>query len=262
MHNIDVIIISLLTLVFIWWILIEFYEEELDNQLDILSSKYRLKENLFMNEFLDKDNGIYNHNYYPELRRLHFVLKNNIVKVQKESIDTLLNKPKTLQRRSENQWIGDAGDNYAKSLKNNDAWIHGWTNDDDWLNYPILYNGEFYKYALKSLPTLCLYLSEIKDCVHVAGLSVLRPHGKIRPHSDVDQTYVKGLLNYHFNIKCPDKDKKSILTINNKDIVQETGNSIMFDAGYLHSVDNKADDYRIILFLDFKHPKSRVHESK
>jgi hypothetical protein len=222
------IIISLLTLVVIWYITRE------------------------------SNSAIYDYNRYPELRILSAKLKANLSKIQKESVSVLLEKPILNQKREEGTWIGEDAEKYVVTLKNQDAWILGWTQDDDWLNYPIMHDGEFFNYALKSLPTLCYYLNTVKNQVHIAGLSVLKPYGKIRPHIDSDQTYDKGLLNYHFNILCPEDTHKSILTINGKEIVQKTGNAILFDAGYKHSVDNKSDEYRIILFLDFKHAKSKV----
>jgi hypothetical protein len=199
---------------------------------------------------------IYDPNEYPELKHLIKNMKSDLSTIQQESIDTLQKKPQFLERRKEGVWVGDASKEYVEKLKNMDGWIHGWTKDDDWLNYPIMYDGELFEYAKKSLPTLCKHLQKISHCVYIAGLSVLKPKGRIHAHTDDDQTYDKGTLNYHFNINCP-KQGQSIITIDNNNIIQKTGNSLLFDAGNTHSVYNNSSENRIILFMDFRHAKSK-----
>lgn len=203
--------------------------------------------------------AIHDHNKYSELTYLVNNLNNNLSVIQKESINVLNNKPKLLERRKEGEWSGNKGDKYAEKLKDKDGWIYGWTEDDNWLNYPIMYDGKLFSYAKKSLPNLCKYIKDISHCIHVAGLSVLKPNGRIKEHTDDEQTYDKGTLNFHYNIYATGNPTKgqSIITINNDKIIQKTGNALLFDAGNLHSVHNNSSDYRIILFIDFRHINSR-----
>ena len=145
-----------------------------------------------------------------------------------------------LERRKAGQWEDDK---YAEKIK--DGWIHGWTEDDNWINYPIMYKGKLFPYAEKSLPTLCKYINI--NSVYIAGLSVLKPNGVIREHfDDYDNS-----LTFHYNILCPTKGE-SIITIDGEKVIQKAGEALLFDAGELHSVVNSSNEHRIILFIDYR----------
>lgn len=196
---------------------------------------------------------IYDINNYIELKYLDDHLKNNLESIQKESIDALNNKPLLKHKRKQGIWSGNNGKKYIDGLK--EGWIYGWTEKNDWLNYPIIHNGKFINNVELLLPILCKYLKNIDHCIYIAGLSVLKGGGKIQTHTDDDQTYELGSLTYHFNIVCP-TNNKSIITVDNDEIIQKNGNSLLFDAGCKHSVYNDSDEYRIILFIDFKYEHS------
>jgi hypothetical protein len=194
---------------------------------------------------------------YNKLNMLTDTLKTNIHKIQKESMDVFNKKTEHIIKRENGIWKGQKAKKFAETIKNKNiyTWITGWSGDHNWLNYPIIYDYNFLPNVKNIMPNLCKYLDNIKSEIFVCGLSVMAPYSKIKEHVDSNVTFSKGSLVYHFNILCPDishDTNESIITINNKKIIQETGNALLFDSEYPHSVNNNSNMYRIILYMDFR----------
>lgn len=185
---------------------------------------------------------IYNLKEFPAFYYLHDVLDENHNYLTDFCQNLIKNKQSKGNKRESGVWTGNDADEFVKSL--DDEWIYGWTNNDDWLNYLIIYKNNFMNYI--SDPKIKQILDPIKDCINVAGFSFLKPNGVIPPHNDPDTTYKKGRLAYHFNIFGND----SKITINGKKLDQNPKTSLIFDSGFIHSVNN-GPNQRLLLYIDF-----------
>ena len=142
--------------------------------------------------------------------------------------------------------------------------MFGWTQKENWKNYLLIYNGNMMQDIEDKLPSLYKILNKHKHRFNVVGLSLLEPNSKIPYHYDVDTNYENNRLVYHFNIYVPNDYNNmgtSILKIFERDIYQyhnptiieqKTGNNIIFDSSYYHSVDHNNPKYRLILYTDIK----------
>lgn len=148
---------------------------------------------------------------------------------------------------------------YNKNRKNkiildkvrlNDNWTVGW-DQKNWLQYPIIYEGELFESAKKNLPKICEFIEPIKDCFQTLFISTIKPFGEIPEHcdgGDKTKVYEKNRLTYHFNIDCP---PVSILAIDGIEFEQKNNNYIIFDSSYRHYVKNKSNLNRTILCAKF-----------
>ena len=136
-----------------------------------------------------------------------------------------------------------------------EGWMYAWqtesgTKNNNWLNYPLMFQGTEFKNNLKHCPILHSILLQHRDKINVAGLSLMRPNSQINPHRDTTGPRY-GSLGYHLGLIVPDPIKCT-LTVNDKIIHQREGHSIVFDPTQLHSAANKSNTDRIILYIDFK----------
>jgi len=209
----------------------------------------------------------YNIEEFPRLVKLNEALKADLESIQKECISVLSGIDKIAFKRVAGNWTNKTAHEYVKKLEDNNSWIQGWTADDDWLNYLIVYNRRFMPDADEKFPVLYKLIKPHLDYFNVIGLSLLRPGGKLPVHVDPDTTFEKNRLVYHFNIYCPndynDGGKSNLYIyrgIFKETIEQKTGNHLVFDSGYKHSVDNNNPENRLILYTDFDVRKSRLSE--
>ena len=196
---------------------------------------------------------------FPDLKN-NIELNENLKQIQNECkiIYKKYDKNNTFKRQSGN-WTNDVANNYFKELKKNNKWVHGWTQQDNWINYLIVHNGEVMNDIQDNLPTLYNILKPYFNKFNVVGLSLLQPNSEIPYHFDVDTNLENNRLTYHFNIYCPNdynNKGKSILKIYNKNlkptvIEQKSGDYNIFDPSFYHSVDHNNPEERIILYVDF-----------
>jgi hypothetical protein len=196
---------------------------------------------------------------FPGLIYLTNTLKEDLDKIQKECLD-FMKKPKKVKiNRETGKWSDDKDfEKNIQQLRESNEWVYGWTNDNKWLNYLILSKGEFMPDVQHKFPALYEALYPHRHGFNIIGLSVLAGKSDLPQHTDPDTTFENGNLAYHFNIYCPgdyNDSGKSIITldegITKENIEQKSGNYLIFDPGYVHSVENKNDDQRIILYSDF-----------
>lgn len=204
---------------------------------------------LVYNKF-HKKTFIFNVNEFPAFSYLHDKLNENYEYLINYSKNIIQNKQLSNVKRKSGIWVGNKADEFVKSL--NDEWIYGWTNNDDWLNYLIIYKQNFMNYINDE--TIKQIFDPIKDCINICGFSLLKPNGIIPPHNDPETTFNKGRLAYHFNI-FGDNSK---ININNKIMTQNPKTSLIFDSGFTHSVKNSSSE-RLLIYIDFNINKAKQY---
>ena len=203
---------------------------------------------------------IYNISEFKYLREINKKLVDNIILIQKECDKVVKDMNEIKIKRKEGEWSNDKAHELVDNLSSKNEWMYGWTQKDNWKNFLLLFNSEIMYNIPEKLPTLYSIISEYKEKFNVVGLSLLEPHSSIPYHYDVDTHIENNRLVYHFNIYVPNdynNKGKSIISIWDKnnirtDIEQRTGNHLIFDNSYYHSVLHDNPEYRLVLFTDIK----------
>ena len=201
---------------------------------------------------------IYNISEFKYLREINKKLVDNIILIQKECDKVVKDMNEIKIKRKEGEW--SKAHELVDNLSSKNEWMYGWTQKDNWKNFLLLFNSEIMYNIPEKLPTLYSIISEYKEKFNVVGLSLLEPHSSIPYHYDVDTHIENNRLVYHFNIYVPNdynNKGKSIISIWDKnnirtDIEQRTGNHLIFDNSYYHSVLHDNPEYRLVLFTDIK----------
>jgi len=119
-----------------------------------------------------------------------------------------------------------------------------------WKQVHFKWYGPFLKDALVSCPRTCALLETMPE-VHLAMVSILEPGASIHPHNG----YMKGYLRYHMGLDTP-ADNACYINVLGRFHSWRDSDDIMFDDTYVHWVENKTSQQRIILFLDVERPLS------
>jgi len=191
----------------------------------------------------------YNVKEFPAMHYLHDQLSENYQLFNSFCEEIINTKKISNIKRIEGIWIGKKADDFVKQMP--DMWVHGWTNHDDWLNYLLAYNGQLSKNLNNQM--VQHILNPIKEVINVAGLSLLYPYAKIKPHVD-ETTISNNRLTYHFNV-FGDGSK---ITINGHTLEQQPKTSLIFDSGYVHSVSN-GPEKRLLLYIDFSYNRAKSY---
>ncbi len=127
------------------------------------------------------------------------------------------------------------------------------TDDDHWRTYFLRVYGWDIRRTFEQCPRTWEVLSRIPNMT-LAMFSVFEPGKIVPPHRGPN----KGVLRYHLGLKVPTTDPEQI-GIKIKDEVRgwEEGKSLIFDDCHTHSVWNKTDQTRVVLFVDFLRPLPR-----
>lgn len=189
-----------------------------------------------------QNNSIYYLSEFPVFQYLHDQCNQKYIPLLNYCQKVIKNKEISKMKRENGIWIGDQADQLVQNMS--DRWIYGWTNDDNWLNYLLIYNKQYHHFIEDEV--ILQILNPIKDIINIAGLSLLKKNGIIPQHRDKDTTYDLGRLVYHYNIF----GQGSEITIDGKKIKQDPKTSIIFDSGYQHAVKNGLHD-RLLLYIDF-----------
>lgn len=157
--------------------------------------------------------------------------------------------------RSAEQWVGD--DAFFVDQLQEYGWVRAWQSashgpNGDWLNYGLMYKGDFFAANASKCPTLTKLLAPMRHRINICGFSWMRPLSKIHRH--VDSTGVKhGSLAYHLGLIVPSVISGACkLTVANVAAMQRPGQPIVFDSSFSHYAENNAAGDRVILYIDFK----------
>ena len=111
-----------------------------------------------------------------------------------------------------------------------------------------IYNTEIKENTIQC-PVTYQCLQQIPNCT-TAFFSIMKPDTFVAKHRGA----YKGYLRYHLGIKVPDDYTKCGLEFNNQVYHWKEKESIVFDDTYEHSVYNKSNTSRAVLYIDFIRP--------
>jgi beta-hydroxylase len=121
-----------------------------------------------------------------------------------------------------------------------------------WKRFYVKWYGEPLPSALQQCPRTVALIESIPS-VHAAMFTMLPPGGKLNPHRDP----FAGSLRYHLGLATPNSDDCRIF-VDGIPYAWRDGEDVVFDETYIHWVENKTDQARLILFCDVERPlKSR-----
>lgn len=96
-------------------------------------------------------------------------------------------------------------------------------------------------------PKTIKLINKIPNCT-LAMFSILEPYKCIPPHIGDN----KGILRYHLALITPKKYKDCFINLHTQKYHWKTGQDIIFDDTFVHSVQNNTNEPRVVLFLDIK----------
>lgn len=188
---------------------------------------------------------IYKIEEFPAIHYLHNALTKNYDVIFKYSENIINNKKVSQIKRIPGQWTGQKADDFVNGL--DDTWIYGWTDQNTWFNYLMIYNNHIINNGddMDNQIINDIFIP-IKSIINICGLSLLMPEATIKPHIDENTTISKNRLAYHFNVF----GNGSIININGILLKQKPKKSLVFDSGFIHSVTN-GNEYRLLIYIDF-----------
>lgn len=117
-----------------------------------------------------------------------------------------------------------------------------------WTRFYLKWYGE----PLPSASALCpntVKLVQSLRSVNAAMFTVLAPGAKLNPHRDP----FAGSLRYHLGLITPNSDECRMY-VDGQLCTWRDGEDLMFDETYLHWVENRTSQHRVILFCDVERP--------
>ncbi|NII11811.1 aspartyl/asparaginyl beta-hydroxylase domain-containing protein [Oleiagrimonas sp. C23AA] len=125
-----------------------------------------------------------------------------------------------------------------------------------WKRFYLKWYGEPLPSAEAQCPETVKLLGQIPG-IKAAMFATLAPHSKLNPHRDP----FAGSLRYHLGLVTPNSEQCRIF-VDGQEHVWGDGKDVVFDETYVHWVENKTDQTRVILFADVERPlKTRWMEA-
>jgi len=148
-------------------------------------------------------------------------------------------------KRSRTAWNNKEAEETLPALKS--EWMQGWQGHDVWYNFPLMYHNQVIDRAGLVCPITIELLKTIPN-VQIAGFSMLVPHSRLTPHTDLTGTAHGSMA---LNLPLTRNANASLYVL---DAVYShvTGKAVIFDATQEHWADNKSNEPRTILYIDFK----------
>lgn len=160
-------------------------------------------------------------------------------------------------KREQKEWENKESMMFLEKIGKNEAWFYSWDSSEseadgknNWLNYPLMYEGYVVGNARTLCPFTCSLLTEIRSGIRLAGFSRLKAGTKIYPHRD--STGIKtGRLAFHLglsgrafmfmervdgNLECQRHEPSATLVANTEES---------------HFIENPYEEDRVILYIDF-----------
>lgn len=131
--------------------------------------------------------------------------------------------------------------------KHNDASFNSFFKQG-WKRFYLKWYGE----PLASAEALCPKTVELLrsiPSIKAAMFATLAPHSKLNPHRDP----FAGSLRYHLGLITPNSRDCRIF-VDGEEHAWGDGKDVVFDETYVHWVENKTDQTRVILFADVERP--------
>ena len=126
-------------------------------------------------------------------------------------------------------------------------WIRGWTGASQWLNFGLVYDGQYLP-TTGSFPHLTAYIRSIEAShgqIIMAGLSWLESGYTIPPHTDESISHKEDNV-HHLGLIVPDLCG---LITDGVHQWERVGKSIWFNDSETHSAYNKSTRDRVVLYV-------------
>jgi len=121
-----------------------------------------------------------------------------------------------------------------------------------WRAHPLKwYTKQCNPTAMKMCPATCAVVDSI-PAIRSAMFTVLPPGVRLTPHHDP----IASSLRYHFGLLTPNSDQCA-MTLDGVEYPWFDGEGLLFDQTYLHSIFNRTDIVRVILFCDVEKTQLR-----
>jgi beta-hydroxylase len=139
-----------------------------------------------------------------------------------------------------------------------EGFIREAVNNNDWGFYSFFRSGwkrfylKWYEDFLPSAQRLCpktVALLQSIPTVHGAMFTMLPPGAKLGAHRDP----FAGSLRFHLGLKTPNSEDCHMF-VDGVKCVWRDGEGFVFDETFIHRVENKTDQHRLILFCDVERP--------
>ena len=122
-----------------------------------------------------------------------------------------------------------------------------------WKRFHMKWYGDFLPSARERAPKTVALLDSIPD-VNSAAFTLLPPGKKLGKHRDP----FASSLRYHLGLVCP-KEPGCRIWVDGDEHTWKDGEAVVFDETYVHWAENKTEEPRLILFVDFTRPlRTRV----
>ncbi|HEX7341450.1 MAG TPA: aspartyl/asparaginyl beta-hydroxylase domain-containing protein [Rhodanobacteraceae bacterium] len=148
--------------------------------------------------------------------------------------------------RDEALALADAG-HVARASEHHDASFNSFIKQG-WKRFYLKWYGEPLASAAALCPKTVELVNAIPD-IKAAMFAVLAPHSKLNPHRDP----FAGSLRYHLGLITPNSRDCAIF-VDGEEHAWGDGKDVVFDETFVHWVDNKTDQTRIIFFADVERP--------
>ena len=137
---------------------------------------------------------------------------------------------------------------YIRSAeKHNDASFNSFFKQG-WKRFYLKWYGEPLASAEALCPQTVALLRSIPD-IKAAMFATLAPNSRLNPHRDP----FAGSLRYHLGLITPNSRDCRIF-VDGEEHAWGDGKDVVFDETYIHWVENKTDQTRVILFADVERP--------
>lgn len=133
------------------------------------------------------------------------------------------------------------------------GWVRGWTDDENWLNYGLIYNYEYCLTNCEQCPESFEILQKIVDLkkIFMMGFSLLKKGGEIPTH--VDENNSCSLEQYDiFHLTLSSASEGCELQVMHHIMPHREGQLLRFQDIFPHSARNKSNQDRIILYVKIK----------
>ena len=133
------------------------------------------------------------------------------------------------------------------TTKNNDASFNSFIKQG-WKRFYLKWYGEPLASAQALCPKTVALLNSIPG-IKAAMFATLAPNSKLNPHRDP----FAGSLRYHLGLVTPNSRDCRIF-VDGEEHAWGDGKDVVFDETFVHWVENKTDQTRVILFADVERP--------
>ena len=191
-------------------------------------------------------------------------LRENYKIIKEEAKNVLKNAPKLDIYRNYDDWHNSH--EYVNKIKNEYGWIRSWMYKDgqavksdgnyNWLNYGMLYFGEFFDKNCEQCPKTKELLSKIKDKINICGFSYVMGNTTIEIHSD-ETGPSNNSMAVHLGLIIPKNPEtcKLIMKVDDNYYyeTEKEGKLLIFDATNYHYAYNQSNEDRVVLYIDMKY---------